>query len=69
MAARKRKSVMPERCPQHVNTDLDYLAARFDADDRLDRGERQERCAKCLRWLWPHQQGADFISTGESDKD
>lgn len=37
-------------------------------DDRIERGERQERCAACLHWLWPDERGPNFVSTGESDQ-
>ena len=32
---------------------LGYVAARDDAKERRDRGEKQIRCAKCGRWYFP----------------
>lgn len=38
-------------------------------DHRIERGERQEQCAACWRWLWPDERGPGFVATGESDGD
>lgn len=71
MAKAKRLSRVPERCPEHAKDEFgfDMISAAMDADERIERGEEQQQCAKCLRWLWPHQQGPGFVSTGVSDVD
>lgn len=38
-------------------------------DYRIERRERQEQCAVCLRWLWPDERGPGFISSGKSDSE
>lgn len=32
-----------------------YLAAHDDAQRRLRKGERQQRCPECGLWKWSHQ--------------
>ena len=40
-----------------------------DVDARYKRGDRQEQCATCKRWLWPSERGHNFVSTGRLDTD
>jgi len=39
-------------CDKHLNTNLPYLTACADAETRLKRGEQQQQCTKCGKWIW-----------------
>lgn len=38
-------------------------------DYRIERGEQQKQCAVCRRWLWPDEQGPNFMATSALDTD
>lgn len=40
-----------------------------DLERREAKGEHQEQCARCKRWLWPEERGENFTSTGRLDTD
>lgn len=62
--------ILAERCTSHApQKDWDMVSSAIDTDERIARGEHQERCAKCLLWLWPDEQGPNFVSTGQLDTD
>jgi hypothetical protein len=68
--AKRKANPVPARCTQHtVKDDWDMCGLGFDADERIERGEHQEQCAKCWRWLWPDERGPNFVSTGARDTD
>lgn len=45
---------------------LGYIAGHSDAIRRLKAGERQQRCARCLRYAWPdnRRRCEDFMPDG-----
>lgn len=40
-----------------------------EVNERHAEGKRQEQCKHCMRWLWPHERGDNFVSTGRLDTD
>jgi hypothetical protein len=46
-----------ERCVWHKPDGFNYLHASIDAEERLERGERQRQCPICFLWHWPHEWG------------
>ena len=54
--ARKTKNDLG-RCSWHKPDGFNYLHASIDAEERLDRGERQRQCPLCYLWHWPHEWG------------
>ena len=68
--AKKRKAAYDPRasmCASH-NAKFEWLTEE-DVERRASKGHRQERCSKCLLWLWPEERGRGFVSTGELDTD
>ncbi len=45
------------RCPWHRPDNLPYVAASLDADERIERGEKQRFCPDCCLYYWPHEFG------------
>ncbi|MGN6206038.1 hypothetical protein [Humibacter sp.] len=48
------RAAIPKPCAHHP-TPLPYLAASFDADERIARGEAQTQCPDCGLWFWPDE--------------
>jgi len=46
-----------ERCEWHTPDNFDFLTAHADAQERLDKGERQRWCLVCQLWHWDHEWG------------
>jgi hypothetical protein len=42
-----------QKCEDHEDLGLGYLAAFEDAEIRMARGERQYKCAECGLYNWP----------------
>lgn len=43
----------PPPCPLHREHELGYIQFFEDADRRAKRGEEQQQCPECKRWIWP----------------
>ena len=42
-------------CPLHKTSNLGYLASHADAEERMDRGEKQKKCPECGLWIWENE--------------
>ncbi len=49
------KRTPKQLCSTCKPSDLSYLEAHHDAQQRIKRGERQSRCPECGLWRWPHE--------------
>lgn len=60
----------PKRCRSHApQRGWDMCGSALDADERIARGEHQQQCARCFRWLWEDQRGDGFVATDAKDTD
>ena len=48
---------MTPECGYHRTSNLGYVGAHADAEDRMKRGQKQRRCPACSRWYWHDQWG------------
>ena len=67
MAKKAQYDPLAGICSSH-KPKLEWLTEE-EVDRRAAKGERQAQCATCLRWLWPAERGARFVTTGRPDTD
>jgi hypothetical protein len=55
----RRAKAKAGRCAWHRPDNFAYVHASIDAEERLERGERQRQCPLCFLWHWPHEWGGE----------
>jgi hypothetical protein len=48
----KTHVIRSQPCPEHKLNRLPYLEFVDDAERRIEAGQQQKQCSKCLLWLW-----------------